>query len=315
MQKSKQMKRVFVRGISRSGGTLMVTILDAHPDLAMTYETYEHLLSPISPSKDHLEAAINCIDNRVSKKGIYPKLKDKFLPKAFSTSSSLDSKKFLLFADRAERAGVNSSCLHEALLKHKKANLTFDSFKHRMQFVEQVALIKAVHEEKSGWGAKLLGKYQETIDLWPDAKILFMLRDGRDIAASRTSKGSFDQTIGEIASGYVSQINKFEKFTSKYPTSGYLVNYESLVRNPEVELRSIVSFLGLQWSDHLLKHDEMNLSIFSNPKGHLSRDQVNKPINNASIGRWKTNLSHSEVLEFESIAGETLMRHGYSLSS
>lgn len=35
---------IFVRGYSRSGGTLMVTILDAHPDIAMSYELYPNLL-------------------------------------------------------------------------------------------------------------------------------------------------------------------------------------------------------------------------------------------------------------------------------
>ena len=31
---------IFVKGISRSGGTLLVTLLDAHPDIAMQYEMY-----------------------------------------------------------------------------------------------------------------------------------------------------------------------------------------------------------------------------------------------------------------------------------
>ena len=34
---------IFVRHISRSGGTLVTTILDAHPDVAMSYEIYENV--------------------------------------------------------------------------------------------------------------------------------------------------------------------------------------------------------------------------------------------------------------------------------
>jgi len=37
---------IFIRGYSRSGGTLMVTILDAHPEIAMSYELYPNLLAP-----------------------------------------------------------------------------------------------------------------------------------------------------------------------------------------------------------------------------------------------------------------------------
>ena len=35
---------IFVRGMSRSGGTLVVTLLDAHPDVAMSYELYPNVL-------------------------------------------------------------------------------------------------------------------------------------------------------------------------------------------------------------------------------------------------------------------------------
>ena len=42
---------IFIRGLSRSGGTLMVTILDAHPDIAMSYELYPNLLTPLIQGK------------------------------------------------------------------------------------------------------------------------------------------------------------------------------------------------------------------------------------------------------------------------
>lgn len=34
---------IFVKGLSRGGGTLTVTLLDAHPDIAMSYEIYDHI--------------------------------------------------------------------------------------------------------------------------------------------------------------------------------------------------------------------------------------------------------------------------------
>ena len=48
--------------------------------------------------------------------------------------------------------------------------------------------------------------------------------------------------------------------------------------------------------------------------GHLSADQVNKPINTTSIGRWKRDLTATEIATFESIAGPTLRELGYELS-
>ncbi len=48
--------------MSRSGGTLMVTILDAHPDVAMSYELYPELLKTADPSPAFLERLIERLE-------------------------------------------------------------------------------------------------------------------------------------------------------------------------------------------------------------------------------------------------------------
>ena len=69
---------VFVRGLSRSGGTLLVTLLDAHPEIAMSYELYPTLLKSINCS-ENLEAFLNVLLKVRSNKEVSKGLSDRNL--------------------------------------------------------------------------------------------------------------------------------------------------------------------------------------------------------------------------------------------
>jgi hypothetical protein len=184
-----------------------------------------------------------------------------------------------------------------------------------MSFVESVAMEKMTREGKSRWGTKSTSSYEDLHELYPDACFLFMKRDGRDIAASRKHVGDFHQSIDRIAQGWQKQLLKFRKFCARPGVRGRMVDYERLTSHPADELREIIEFLQLPWSDGMLQFHDQDLSIYRQPMGHLSANQVNKPINSSSVGRWKHQLTSEEVRVFESVAGDTLMAMGYPLSS
>jgi hypothetical protein len=89
------------------------------------------------------------------------------------------------------------------------------------------------------------------------------------------------------------------------------VPYESLVKDPEREMHKLIDFMELPWSNRVLGHHKLNLSIHRNPAGHLSGEQVKSPINTASIGRWKRDLTLDEIARFEAKAGPLLKKLGY----
>ena len=136
------MSSFFVRGLSRSGGTLMATVLDAHPDVAMSYETYEHLLVP-----DDKEYRLGDIltkmrnDPLTSLKG--------FL---FSNNSKSDSN-FKKFVGRAERAGIDKKALSKLFGEHFESGLRLDTFADRMRLVERLTKKKMQRDRK-----KILGR-------------------------------------------------------------------------------------------------------------------------------------------------------------
>jgi hypothetical protein len=291
----------FVRGLSRSGGTLMATIMDAHPDVAMSYETYEHLLVPDKSTGYQLEDILEKIST-----DLLSSLKNIL----FSKNSKTDSN-FKKFVGRAERAGINQQTLAKLFKEHFEAGFSLDTFKERMLFVERLTREKMQRDHKQYWGAKIVSIYDQLDELYPDAHYMFMLRDGRDIAASRKKVGDFNQTIEHIADGWCQQIKKFEKFANKTNDRAFFVHYENLAHDPENELKALMDKLGLPWSDRLLNYHDLNLSIHRHPTGHLSGKQVKSPINTSSIGRWKKDLTKEETERFEAQAGNMLEKLGY----
>jgi hypothetical protein len=289
-------KRIFVRGISRSGGTLMTTVIDAHPDIAMCYEIYQHLLEPAESSERSVE------------------LLREGLRKAGRKGPSIGDSKLHRFANRVLRGGTEPRALLELIEKHCAGGRSFDTFEDRMRLMEDIALDKMRREGKTGYGMKIASVYDELHAMHPDAYFLFMLRDGRDVAASRKKVGDFKQSTDEIALAWVRQIRKFRKFAEREGVKGMMVRYEHLASDPEDELRGIIDFLELPWTDDLLSFHKKDLSIYRNPTGHLSADAVSKPISTASVHRWRKDLTPAEIETFESVAGEQLEAAGYERS-
>ena len=280
---------------------MITTLLDAHPDVAMSYETYEHLLKPDQSNTYELPGVLEKIQ-----KNPLNSIERIF----FSGTSDMDAN-FKKFLARSERSDIDRNILDKLFKKHFAEGLSLDTFRDRMFFVERLSREKMQSEGKKYWGTKITSKYNQLDELYPEARYMFMLRDGRDIAASRKTVGDFNQTIEHIADGWCKQIKKFEEFASSRNDRAFYVHYENLAHDPENELRALMDKIGLPWSERLLNYHDLNLSIHRHPTGHLSGKQVKSPVNTSSIGRWKKDLTRDEIERFEAKAGDMLKKLGY----
>ena len=300
------MKQIFVRGISRSGGTLMATVLDAHPQVAMSYEIYQHLLAPTSTDKNHATEFLDELGGSTNRR------KFSFVR---SAPTQIKDRNLRTFAARTIRSGLEKDVMIQILKKHIDAGNDFSTFADRMSFIEQIALEKMHREHKEHWGLKIASVYTELSDLYPDsAYFLYMLRDGRDVAASRKNVGNFNQPINSIAKNWHSQAQKFREFAKSNDVRARFIYYEKLTKSPETELKELMDFLELPWDNRLLSFHNQDLTIYRKKTGHLSASQVNKPINTQSVGRWQKDLTAEEIDEFETIAGSALVDFGYKRS-
>ena len=283
---------VFVRGLSRSGGTMLVTLLDAHPAISMAYELYPNLLS----SDDDAWSATEML-----------KLLTEF---PWSEAlKKLQPNKIGIYLARCDRGGLSPDQVIDILRKFISDGLTFEDNPGRMEFMARCCRIKQESEATQLWGLKCAQAFNKYQAIWPNAFYLNIIRDGRDVLASQLNTGAFNPDPANLAKGWCHTHLQFRKFSSQTGVKGIEVSYEKLVTNPEPETRRICDFLQLDFDESMLNFYRQDLTIYS--ANHMSMAQISKPLNTSKIGRWKTDVPKETLAAFLEIAGETMSEFGY----
>lgn len=290
---------IFVRGMSRSGGTLMVTVLDAHPDVAMSYELYPTLLEP---SESDPELDLPDLATRIGR--------------AAHDRNALKiprSRGLRTFLGRVRRGGIGYRRFAELLHAHLDHGMDFVALEGRMRFIESCCREKMRLAGKKRWGLKCNNRYEDYLQFWPDAYFLNMVRDGRDVLASQMNTGSFDSAPMKVAKAWVQTHRHFQDFAEKPGVRAYAVRYEELVKSPEDVLRRIMAFLNLAYDPRILEFHKLDLTIFKS--SHLSLEQISQPMNASQVGRWRNDLNSEQVALFEQTAGALMVELGYEVQS
>jgi len=162
-------------------------------------------------------------------------------------------------------------------------------------------------------------------DLFPESKLIFLLRDGRDVVDSWLSayrEGSWAIPGGAFPVapwGRLSLIRWLsavwvyrsraarQAFEKRSPRSRALIRYEELRERTEEVLDEVCEVLGLDpapASKIATQHRFERLS--SESRGPLQAQRIAKP------GSWKENLSKEEQLAMHEVLGEALEEFGYS---
>ena len=79
------------------------------------------------------------------------------------------------------------------------------------------------------------------------------------------------------------------KYKNRFRSTIYNFNYDSLVSNPDQEIKSLISWLGWKWDDSYLTPHLNPRSVST-----ASNVQVRYPINSKSFGGWK---NYKEMLK------------------
>jgi tetratricopeptide (TPR) repeat protein len=127
--------------------------------------------------------------------------------------------------------------------------------------------------------------------LFPDAKIILVLRDPRDVILSclrnrfAMNAAMFQFLSPETATGYYDAVMSLaEMARAKLPLSVHEVRYEDVVNDLRGTAGKLVAFLGLPWSDAVLNHVETARRRYLRTP---SRSQVVRPIYRTSLAQWR----------------------------
>ena len=212
---------------------------------------------------------------------------------------------------RARRAGLDVDEVLAQFHEFAEAGKTFQTLDGRLELIERLMIYKMTKLGKKVWGGKAAVDPRSLHKRHPDASFFIMVRDGRDILASRLNTGDFETDPRMVADEWVGMLDNFHAFTSQSNVRAMEVRYERLVHEPEQVLREVCEQIGVDYSPLMLSYHEQDMSLFRNPYGHLSHTQIARGLNAETIGRWRRDLSTDQVDAFCEVAGDLLDKLGY----
>jgi hypothetical protein len=184
-----------------------------------------------------------------------------------------------------------------------------------------IDLLYKLYAEQNGairWGDKT-PIYTSYIDLlsklFPDAQFIHMIRDPRDSSLSMLERyrgREFHVDVYFAARNWLRRTLKARQDGKILGQAQYIeIFYEDLVFQPEENLRIICDFLGEDFELQMLSQYDLAQKIIPETS-HFFRN-VRSPVNSKSVGRWKTELSLSNVKIIQLVCGDIMNELGYPI--
>jgi len=155
------------------------------------------------------------------------------------------------------------------------------------------------------------GQLPRIRQLFPEAKILVLYRDGRDVASSlrRMPWMSSDLYVNFMVWLYYCTV--LRRQTAEPSPNVYSARYEDIVNDPEHEFGGILNFLGLPNQPGVARG-------FGNREGIPEREygwkeRALQKITRERVGVFREDLSRAELETLERLGRHMLTTHGYSL--
>ncbi len=270
---------------SRSGSTLLASLLNEHPDIAVSFEA-EFLISAM---KHHQKTGF-FPEGQI----LYKMLKaDKRLSEWGIDISHVYQECTLLY----QKATVENFL--ETLFSHLKRYNT--SKKDTCLFIIKQGL--------------LTGYLDSLSSLYPDAYIIHIYRDGRAVYASKKKSKNIDSNL-PMSNDPVKSARRWMKIQKKISAMATVMNiceirYEDLIINRERTLELIWEYLKLDVTLYPSKKSE--ISYAKNLPGNQKKIHplVGKPLDQSRITAWQSTLSLIEIWRYEQVAHRALKVRQY----
>jgi len=155
-------------------------------------------------------------------------------------------------------------------------------------------------------------------ELWPQARFVHLIRDGRDVCLSAINWKKADRVfrdhstwphepVATAALWWERSVRLGREAGATLPHDRYLeVRYEEVVTDAERVCRTICSFLGVEFDAAMLRFHEGRTRA---TPGLTTKRRWLPPT--AGLRDWRTEMSGDDIASFEAAAGDLLDELGY----
>jgi hypothetical protein len=148
--------------------------------------------------------------------------------------------------------------------------------------------------------------------LFPEAKVVHVVRDGRHVGASMLELGLVDR-LEDAAMLWRRQVEETRRTLLSLPTGRhYEVRYEDLVSAPVSTLQAVCHAVDLEFHEDMLDYQPLaRRAVHAAPRPHEHR-YLAHPVRNG-LRDWQRDLPGEAVDRFDSQAGGLLRELGYGV--
>ena len=270
----------FVVGCGRSGTTLVQAMLDAHPDVAVPFESYFPVW--FARHRERYERA------------------DGFAVARFADD--------VLAHDSIVRWGLDPDAL--------RARLTAAA---PTDFPEAVRICFAAFA-----GAHGKRRYADKTPifvmhipllaaLFPEAVFIHLVRDGRNVALSRTEVAWGTRRFAQESLRWREQVEQGRRDGRALGAARYLeLHYEALLDDAEAAARTVCDFIAVDFDPAMLQYHQRPDRVLESQPFPTEHQNLRRPPTKG-LRDWHAELTPAQVALFDCLAAPTLRQFGYAV--
>jgi len=268
---------IFIVGNPRSGTTLFAVLMDRHSDICVPPETHFY---------------------------------DQFLPKYREETHNRTNEQLVKSAfeiDRIKDLGL----VYEEVLQHYEL--------HGSRPDDLLISLLTCYAKKRN--KKILGEktprhirhVDEIMTAFPHAKIICVMRDGRDsvrsILKAPWGMANKPRRLEDLCVAWSHNAKNCLNFHQKYPNNFTILYYERLLRKPEEEMKRLCDFVNISYEERML---DQNIQSDAVPNWELDwKGKAQRTLDTSRIEAWRKSKNIAQIWTMNIMMGKMLTKHGY----
>jgi hypothetical protein len=154
-----------------------------------------------------------------------------------------------------------------------------------------------------------LRNHKRIFDLFPEARIIVIYRDGRDVALSLAEAPWGPNDVYYHFARWLTDMRWQQRLKAERSERVHCVQYEALVARPEQELRRLAEFLDLAYEPAMAEGYGQPQDLLERERGWKAR--AVEAITTSRTQRWRRELSEAQNAYLERWGGGVLRSMGY----